>query len=172
MFKCENMTQTHLIEDEEGGLMMIESTKFKTFPRSGKFKLIPISPAMSSTQATAATLRDFIHLVEEKVFAQIGEGGNTSRWVIDTGATNHMPGAYGAFSELDTNVRSTVMFGDGSVVRIEGCSTVMFGDGSVVRIEGCSTVIFSCKNGEHRSFSDIYYIPKHKANIISVGAAR
>jgi hypothetical protein len=67
-----------------------------------------------------------------------------------------MPGAYGAFFELDTNVHSTVMFGDGSVVRIEGCGTV----------------IFSCKNGEHRSFSDIYYIPKHKANIINVGVAR
>jgi hypothetical protein len=26
------------------------------------------------------------------------------RWVIDTGATNHMTGAYGAFAELDTGV--------------------------------------------------------------------
>jgi hypothetical protein len=48
------------------------------------------------------------------------------------------------------------------------CSTVRFGDGSVVRIEGCDTVIFSYKSSEHHS-SNIYYIPKLKTNILSVG---
>jgi hypothetical protein len=73
--------------------------------------------------------------------------------VVDTGATNHMTGACTAFAELDINVLGTVRFGDGLVVRIEGCGTVIFG----------------CKNGEHHVFTGIYYISRLKANIISVG---
>jgi hypothetical protein len=78
---------------------------------------------------------------------------SATRWVVDIGATNHMTGACGAFSKLDTSV----------------CDIVKFSDGSVVRIEGCGTIIFQCKNGEHLSFSGIYFIPKLKTNILSVG---
>jgi hypothetical protein len=72
--------------------------------------------------------------------------------VVDTGATNHMTGAQGAFSVLDTSVYGTVKFGDGSMIRIEGCGAI----------------IFCCKNGEHRYFIVIYYIPKLKINIPSI----
>jgi hypothetical protein len=91
----------------------------------------------------------FVHLVEQGVFAQIGEEGdaiNSAPWVVDTGSTNHMTGARTAFSVLDTSV----------------CETVRFDDGSVVRIEGCDMITFECKNGEHLSFSDIYYIPSSR----------
>jgi hypothetical protein len=30
-------------------------------------------------------------------------------------------------------------------------------------------VLFLCKNGEHRSFYDVYYIPRLTMNIVSVG---
>jgi hypothetical protein len=30
-------------------------------------------------------------------------------------------------------------------------------------------VLFSCKNGEHRSLPNVYYLPRLTANIISVG---
>jgi hypothetical protein len=30
------------------------------------------------------------------------ENRDTSRWILDTGATNHMMGSRGAFVELDT----------------------------------------------------------------------
>jgi hypothetical protein len=30
-------------------------------------------------------------------------------------------------------------------------------------------VLFLCKNGEHQSFDDIYYIPRLTSNIVSVG---
>ena len=61
-----------------------------------------------------------IHINEDKLFVQLGEkseGGGT-RWILDTGATNHMTGERSIFSELDTCVRGTVRFGDGSVVAI------------------------------------------------------
>jgi hypothetical protein len=93
-----------------------------------------------------------IHLIEEKVFAHLGEeevNKNTIRWVVDTGATNHMTGERNAFAELDVNIRNLVQFDDGFVVRIEGCSTI----------------IFWCKNGTsnlhwyllHSQTQDEYY---------------
>jgi transposase InsO family protein len=81
------------------------------------------------------------------------EEHDAKSWVLDTGATNHMSGSRAAFAELDTAV----------------CGSVWFGDDSVARIEGCSTVLFMCKNGEHRSFSGVYYIPKLTTNIVSIG---
>jgi hypothetical protein len=47
--------------------------------------------------------------------------------------------------------------------------TVKFVDGSVVRIEGIGTVLFECKNGEHRAFTSVYFIPSLTTSIISVG---
>jgi hypothetical protein len=97
-----------------------------------------------------------VHLIEEKVFTQIGGESahvNASKWVVDTRATNHMTGVHEAFSDLNTSVWGTVRFKDGSVV----C------------IEGCRIVIFSTKSGKHHSFSNIYFIPKLKTNILSVG---
>lgn len=86
---------------------------------------------------------------------QIGDEGqkNDRRWVVDTGATNHMSGIRAAFSNLDTGIGGSVRFGDGSLVQIEGRGTV----------------VFECKNGELSSFADVYYIPKLRTNIISVG---
>ena len=96
-----------------------------------------------------------IQLEEEKVFIQLDDEGvrETKQWVLDTGATNHMSGSRAAFAELDTDV----------------CGTVRFGDNSVTRIEGCGTVLFVCKNGEHQVLSNVYYIPRLTANIVSVG---
>jgi hypothetical protein len=37
-------------------------------------------------------------------------------------------------------------------------STVRFGDGSIVRIEGYGTILFAYKNGEHRLLTNAYYI--------------
>jgi hypothetical protein len=69
------------------------------------------------------------------------------------GATKHMTGCRSVFSDLDRNIQGTVKFGDGSMVQIEGMWTILF----------------RCKNGEHRAFVGMYYIPKLRTNIISVG---
>jgi hypothetical protein len=95
----------------------------------------------------APASHEVVHLIKEKVFAKIreeGEGVDISRWVVDTRAINHMTTTYSIFSELNIGV----------------CGTAKFDDDSI---------IFSCKNGEHRSLSSIYFIPKLKTNILSVG---
>jgi hypothetical protein len=96
-----------------------------------------------------------VHLVEEKVLAHFSDEEKIEywRWVLDTGATNHMTRCKMTFSDLDQSI-----FG-----------TVKFGDGLVVTIEGMGTVIFNCKNGEHRVFIGVYFILKLTTNIISVG---
>jgi len=96
-----------------------------------------------------------VTLWEAKVFAHLGdkEDHDPKRWICDTRATNHMTGSQAAFADLDTAVRGSVRFGDGSVAEIEGRGTVLF----------------QCKNGKHRSFAGVYFIPRLTANIVSLG---
>jgi hypothetical protein len=49
------------------------------------------------------------------------------------------------------------------------CGSIKFGNASVVAIEGCGTVIFSERNGELKALNGVYYIPKLRNSIISVG---
>ena len=93
--------------------------------------------------------------MEGKVLAQLDGDvpSDGALWYLDTGATNHMSGSHAVFSELDNNVTGMVRFGDGSVVKIEGCGMVLF----------------SCKNGEHRQLNGVYFIPRLDTNLISVG---
>jgi hypothetical protein len=93
--------------------------------------------------------------VEEKVFATIGdeEDPGPHRWVLDTGATNHMTGSRAAFADIDTSITGTVRFGNGSVIHIEGCGIVLF----------------SLKSDEHHALDNVNYIPRLTAHIISVG---
>jgi hypothetical protein len=87
-----------------------------------------------------------VEILEERVYAQIGNNGehrDHRRWILNTGATNHMIGARAAFSELDFRIRGSVKFGDGSVVEIEGKGTILF----------------LGKGGNHRWLTGVYYIP-------------
>jgi hypothetical protein len=58
-----------------------------------------------------------------------------------------------AFTKIDTAMLGTVRFSDDLVAWIEGHRTVMF----------------VCKNGESRSFDEVYFIPHLMTNIVSVG---
>jgi hypothetical protein len=64
-----------------------------------------------------------------------------------------MMGVRAVFSEID--------------LRVHG--TVHFGDGSVTNIEGHSTILIKCKTGGHKALTGVYYIPRLKANIVSLG---
>jgi hypothetical protein len=46
---------------------------------------------------------------------------------------------------------------------------VKFGDGSVTKIEGRGNIILICKSGEHHTLTGVYYIPRLKTSIISIG---
>jgi hypothetical protein len=108
-----------------------------------------------SLGASLDPLSNRVDLREDKVFAQIGESGdNDGRgWILDTGATNHLSGARSAFSKINFGV----------------CESVKFGNGSVVEIEGYDTILLLSKSGEHRRLSEVYYIPRLRANFISLG---
>ena len=64
-----------------------------------------------------------------------------------------MTGVKSAFSEFDSGIRRTVKFDDDSVVEIEGHDTILFVD----------------KGGKHHKLTGIYFIPRVKANLVSLG---
>lgn len=72
---------------------------------------------------------------------------------MNTGASNHMTENIGIFSELDRGITDTVKFGDGSLMYI---------------LER-GTIIFSARRGSHRVLTKVYYIPRLRSNIISLG---
>jgi hypothetical protein len=74
-------------------------------------------------------------------------------WFLDTGATNHMTGAADAFADLDRSVTGKVRFADGSVVDIRGRDTV----------------VFAIDGGDHRAFTEVFYIPALKSSVVSLG---
>jgi hypothetical protein len=47
-----------------------------------------------------------VHLDESKLFVQLGEngGGDSARWIVDSGATNHMMGVQAVFSKINLRV--------------------------------------------------------------------
>jgi hypothetical protein len=116
-------------------------------------EVVPLSPQAHSSAPLPPSAE--LHLIERKVVPNLDDkvDRDPKRWILDTGASNHMTGSRAAFSDLDTAVMGSVRFGDGSVARIEGSGTVLF----------------SLKNGEHRSLTGVYYLPRLTANIISVG---
>jgi hypothetical protein len=74
-------------------------------------------------------------------------------WYLDTDASNHMTGDVRLFADIDTSI----------------ISTVRFGYASVVDIQGRGTVVFVTKQGHHRALTNVYYIPRLKNNIVSIG---
>lgn len=113
--KAKKTGQAHLAEEEEEGDLLLAEAEI----------------------TLASPPRGAVHLLEEKVLPDLGgeDEKNTTRRVIRTDAINHMSGARKAFSDIEID---TGVYG-----------TVKFGDGSVVRIEGCDIVLFSCKNREN-----------------------
>ena len=90
-----------------------------------------------------------VHMTEKTVPVDVPPGV----WVLDTGASNHMTGTRSALTNLNEGVIGTVRFGDGSRVEIEGiCSVVMQG-----------------RQNQHKVLTNVYYIPKLKSNIVSLG---
>jgi hypothetical protein len=107
-----------------------------------------------STGASAATA--LLYLDEPRAHALLGDGSSndkTDGWYIDTGATHHMTGRQEFFTELDSDVRGSIKFGDASNVEIKGVDSV----------------IFVVESGEHRLLTGVYYIPALRNSIISLG---
>jgi hypothetical protein len=108
-----------------------------------------VEPALEQQQ--------LVHLDETKAQAFLGTScsndDHLEGWYLDTGAMNHMTGRSNVFSELDWVVEGTIKFRDGFVVNI--C--------------GKGTIIFSEHHDEHKVLTGVYWIPRLKNSIISIG---
>ena len=93
-----------------------------------------------------------VHLNEKKVHPG-DRDEDRDVLVLDTGASNHMTGCREALVSLDTSVRGTVRFGDGSLVEIEGIGSV----------------VLQTKKEGHKVLTEVYYIPKLRSNIVILG---
>ncbi|KAG8082876.1 hypothetical protein GUJ93_ZPchr0014g46611 [Zizania palustris] len=104
-------------------------------------------------EATASSTN--VRLDDNKLFVQLDKQGEhkTTRWILDTGATNHMTSERAAFSELDTRVHGSMRFGDGSTASIEGRGSVLF----------------KLEDGGHKVLAGVYHIPSLTASIVSIG---
>jgi hypothetical protein len=124
------------VEEEEPALLLAHAS-------------IELSPTASATTA-------LLHLDQPRAHALLGDGSSndkTDRWCLDTGATHHIPGRWEFFTELDSDVRGSVNFGDASSVEIKGVGSV----------------IFAAESGEHILLTGVYYIPALRNSIISLG---
>jgi hypothetical protein len=95
--------QTHITQVEEPALLLTHAS-------------IELSPAASAAAA-------LLHLDEPREHALLGDGSSndkTDGWCLDIDATHHMTDRREFFTELDSDVRGSVKFGDASGVEIKG----------------------------------------------------
>jgi hypothetical protein len=85
---------------------------------------------LSLAASAAAAL---LHLDELRAHALSDGSSNdkTDGWCLDTSATHHMTSRHEFFTELDSDVRGSVKFGDTSGVEIKGVGSVIFAVGLV-----------------------------------------
>ncbi|CAO2175939.1 unnamed protein product [Urochloa humidicola] len=157
--------QAHMAQDDEPMLLLLEAS-VDPAPTATANVALPIPailggeltttppPSIKVEQIHARAPQQEVYLVEEKLYGTIGdeEDQEPCRWVLDTGATNHMTGSRAAFVDLDSGISGTVRFGSGSVITIEGCGTV----------------VLTCKNGKHRALDNVYYLLRLTTHIISI----
>jgi hypothetical protein len=110
------------------------------------------------TSLSAPISKELIYLDECSAHALLGAAGESEEvvddgWYLDTSAMNHMTGRANVFANLDTSMQGMVKFGDNSFVEIHGVGTV----------------ILSSRNKEHRALAGVFFIPKLRNSIISIG---
>ena len=108
--------------------------------------------AVRVQEATRRVQSQVVNLNEKKV-VRADRDEDDDVWVLDTGASNHMTGRRDVLTSLDTSIGGTVRFGDGSLVAIKGMGSVML----------------QTKKDGHKVLTEVYFIPKLKSNIVSLG---
>eukprot|EP00253_Pinus_taeda_P022387 PITA_22387 len=83
----------------------------------------------------------------------IAETKSDDIWFLDSSCSNHMTGNIALFSKLDQSVKSQVTLGTDSKVSVMGKGEVK---------------IFT-KKGENKTMADVYYVPRMKCNLLSIG---
>jgi transposase InsO family protein len=149
--------EAHLVKEDDDAdpAMLLAEIELDAHPPAPA----PPPPAAATSSATAmeqrAPERALVFLNEEKSMVVPGRADERldTTWYLDTGASNHMTGDRAVFATLDETITGNVRFGDGSVVQIRGRGTIAF------CIDG----------GPQRAFSDVYYIPRLKSSVVSLG---
>ncbi|XP_071683669.1 uncharacterized protein [Lolium perenne] len=145
----------HLVQEDDGDHSVFMATVIEL--DSAVTEVVASGKAVvpAATAVAAAPMGEQVFLNEERARVELrrDSGDLDASWYLDTGASNHMTGEEDVFSELDK--------------RITG--KVRFGDGSVVDIHGRGTVLFAIDDERHRALTAVYWIPKLKSNIVSIG---
>jgi hypothetical protein len=91
--------------------------------------------------------------VSFSMVCHVKEETQQNMWYLDTGCSNHMCGDKEAFSDLDESFRSSVKFGDNSMVSVMGKGKV------TVQTKGNST----------HTIANVLFVPELKTNLLCVG---
>ncbi|XP_071683640.1 uncharacterized protein [Lolium perenne] len=144
----------NLVEQEEEGEEVHMATVVELEGEADGPSLLDV-PAAAMPASTAPLAGEQVYLNEERASVVLKRTPQDldAAWYLDTGASNHMTGDDAVFAELDRTVTGKVRFGDGSVVEI--C--------------GRGTVLFAIDDGRHRELARVYWIPRLKTNIVSIG---
>ncbi|GAB2278278.1 hypothetical protein Dimus_039278 [Dionaea muscipula] len=94
-------------------------------------------------------------VTEEPVICMqaISDKSTSCTWYLDTACTNHMSGSKELFTDLDETFNTTVRFADNSSIPVRG-------KGQIVIMQ---------RNGDHKTISDVFFVPSMKNNLLSVG---
>uniref|UniRef100_A0A8R7TXP5 Retrovirus-related Pol polyprotein from transposon TNT 1-94 n=1 Tax=Triticum urartu TaxID=4572 RepID=A0A8R7TXP5_TRIUA len=136
-------------DEEEPGLLMVQTRTLYGGSTAGP-ELDRTAPQTSLVTAAAQV---FLNEERARVELQQSPGDTNAAWYLDTGASNHMTSDASVFADLDESVTGSVKFGDGSLVDIRGRGTVLF----------------AVAGGHHRGLTNVYWIPRLKSSIISIG---
>jgi hypothetical protein len=123
------VAQAHVAQgEEEQSLLLAHDVVLDKSP------VVIINNATVAPSSPPTAPHRVIHILEQQVFGDLGptEENDHSRWVLDTGATNHTTRSRDIFAELDSK----------------------FGDDS---IEGRGIIILTCKDGGHRTLTGVLY---------------
>jgi hypothetical protein len=114
-----------------------------------------VAPGLLKHLPNDQVQRVFLNEVNTVPELHLSEGGDPigNMWYLDNGVSNHMTGDRHKLKELDHAITGKVCFGDDSIVEIQGRGTILF--------QG--------KFGDQWFLSDVYYIPKLRSNLISLG---
>lgn len=96
--------EAHLAQTEDEAEPTLLIVKASVISPATPHSIVPHGAATETSQSRP------IRIVEAKVFAQLDgdEGRDERRWVLDSGATNHMSRSRGVFLEIDTGVTGSV----------------------------------------------------------------
>jgi hypothetical protein len=85
-------------------------------------------------------------------YVEVHEVKRKDAWFLDSGCSNHMYGYRGMFTNLDESFQHSVKLGNNSKINVVGKGNVK------LLLHGMNPII-----------NEVYYVPKLKNNLLSIG---